>query len=46
MEQNRAVLSRIAFPQLDGLVIFKRSRRDDVLCRVAGGAQDDVCVTL
>ena len=35
---------RVAPPQLDGLVVFKRGRRDDVLGRVARGAQDHVGV--
>ena len=35
---------RVAPPELDGLVVFQRGRRDDVLCWVARGAQDNVGV--
>ena len=38
--------SRVALPQLDGLVVLERRRRDDVLCGVASRAQDDVGVAL
>ena len=41
MQSNR---SRVALPQLDGLVVLERRRRDDVLCGVAGRAQHHVRV--
>ena len=47
--KNTLVLSnqsRVALPQLDGLVVLERRRRDDVLCGVASRAQDDVGVAL
>ena len=36
----------IGHPDLDRFVALQGGRRDDVLGRMAGGAQDHICVTL
>lgn len=36
----------VRFPELYGLIVFQRCRRDDVFCGMAGGAEHGVRVSL
>jgi hypothetical protein len=40
------IFLRIAFPQLNGFVVFKGGRCDDIFGWMAGGTQDGVGVSL
>lgn len=40
------MILRVALPQLDGFVVFKGSRGDDIFGWMAGSAQDSVSVSL